>query len=62
MSLVKRVALGDEVSELVDAARGTNEAYEVLTAVDDEIPLEEALATLKRVAEKLPHEAEMVHR
>lgn len=54
--LVKRMVLDDEASALVDVARGTNEAFEVLTAVDDEIPMDEAVEACKRIAEKLPRE------
>lgn len=60
MSLIRRVPLDDEADELIDAARGTNEAFEVLTAVDDEIPIEEALETLRRVVARLPYADDVV--
>jgi hypothetical protein len=58
MSTVQRIELADEVVELVEATRGTNAAFDLLTAAsgDGEIPIEQAVEVCKRIADRNPRE------
>jgi hypothetical protein len=58
MSTVQRIDLSEDEAELIEAARGTNEAFTLLEAAsgNKDIPIEQAVEVCKRIAEKLPRE------
>jgi hypothetical protein len=58
MSTVQRIDLSEDEAELIEAARGTNEAFTLLEAAsgDKDIPLDQAIEMCKCIAEKFPRE------
>lgn len=53
MDHIKRIELSEEASAAIDEARGTNEAFDLLMAADNGIPLGEAVAKVEEVAARL---------
>lgn len=58
MSTVQRIDLSEDEAELIEAARGTNEAFTLLEAAsgDKDIPIEQVVEVRKRIAEKHPRD------